>query len=441
MPESDADATLEVPQVVVVEATNSLLVNATLEQHAQISKILAYLDSDTRLDATKYVIYPLENQNPEDLAIILESLIKETVLDKEGKVAQVLKKTDDDIVIVPDPKTFSIIAYANKRNQEWIANLIENLDQRRPQVLIDVTLVEVSETDTFEYDLNILSSFPDLTSTSGATNPIMAAGSAVNLVEKLVNSGLNSDRDRFVDFQSNGGQGTGFYGDRHINALLTAMNKKSYGRVLAKPKILVNDNEEGTITTKDTTYVLTRSSTIPAEGSTAIPTGETYNPYDAGITLAIIPHISEGDLLRLELTLDRTDFTGTVGGDSPPDTSTSEVATVVTVPDGSTIILGGMVKLNQNKGGTKVPFLGDLPLVGSLFRSVNNSDIQKKLYVFVKAEIIRPADVLAGESDLERISDKNRAAFERHEARFQNYQTWPGVEVRGMIPDRVLDAQ
>jgi type II secretory pathway component GspD/PulD (secretin) len=62
----------------------------------------------------------------------------------------------------------------------------------------------------------------------------------------------------------------------------------------------------------------------------------------------------------------------------------------VTVPDGSTIILGGMVKLNQNKGGSKVPILGDIPLVGGLFRSIATRTIQSKLYVFVKAEIIRP---------------------------------------------------
>ena len=439
-PETATDATLEEPQVVVVEATNALLVNATEEQHVQISKILSYVDSDTDASLIPYIIYPLENQDPEDLAAILENLIQETIRDAEGKIEQVLRKTDDDIVIVPDSKTFSIIAYANKRNQEWIKNLIETLDQRRPQVLIDVTLVEISETDDFEYDLNILSSFPDLVSTSGVTGPpLMAGGSGVNLVETLLNSG----QDRFIDFRSGGGRGTGFYGDRHINALLTAMQTKSYGRVLAKPKILVNDNEEGMILTKETIYVETTNSVVPQQGDGAIvQTSSTFDPYDAGITLTIIPHISEGNLLRLELTLDRTDFgSREVAEGAPRDTSTSEVSTVVTVPDGSTIILGGMVKLNQNKGGDKVPFLGDLPFVGSLFRSVRNSDIQKQLYIFVKAQIIRPADVLAGESDLERISDRNRAAFERHEARFQNYQTWPGVEASGMIPARVLDAQ
>jgi type II secretory pathway component GspD/PulD (secretin) len=114
----------------------------------------------------------------------------------------------------------------------------------------------------------------------------------------------------------------------------------------------------------------------------------------------------------------------------------------VTVPDGSTIILGGMVKLNQNKGGGKVPILGDIPLVGGLFRSVNNSDIQSKLYVFVKAEVIRPEGEFAhGMKGLTELSDKNRMAFEEHELEFQKYQDWPGVKPKPVDPAKVLDTQ
>jgi general secretion pathway protein D len=114
----------------------------------------------------------------------------------------------------------------------------------------------------------------------------------------------------------------------------------------------------------------------------------------------------------------------------------------VTVPDGSTVILGGLVKLNQNKGGTKVPILGDLPLVGGLFRSVNNEDRQSKLYVFVKAEVIRPEQGLAhGLEDLEKLSERNRLAFEQHELEFQNYQSWPGIKAKPVAPEKVLEAQ
>jgi type II secretory pathway component GspD/PulD (secretin) len=295
--------------------------------------------------------------------------------------------------------------------------------------------VEVTKNDKFEYDLNLVQAFPDLT----ARGLIMDMN---EVIPKLT----SSRRDRFVEYKSAGGYGTGFYADRHVTALLTAMQAKDYGRILAKPKILVNDNEKGTIGTTDTTYV-TKTSSIPVtsgaggQQNTLIQTAVDYEGYDAGITLDITPHISEGQLLRLEIMLTRKDF-GTITGTKPPDTTSSDLNTVVTVPDGSTIILGGMVKMNQGKGGTKVPLLGDLPLVGALFRSVSNTDLQRRLYIFVKAEIIRPAETLAqGLPDLERISQRNRLAFETYEQEFQRYKSVPGVKSKPVAPAKVLDTE
>jgi type II secretory pathway component GspD/PulD (secretin) len=433
---------VEEPQVVVVEATNSLLVNATAEQHAKITAIIEYIDSETDLDEIPYRIYPLENSSPSHLAQVFESLIQETVQDEEGKIEQVIKR-EEEITIVPDPNTYSLIVYASKKNQEWIANLVEQLDRRRPQVLIDVTLVEITETDEFNYDLNLINSLPDLVSTSGLTGVITEGKTTSDIISQLG----SSDRSQFADWQSDSGALTAFYGDKHVNALLTAMKSKNYGRVLAKPKLLVNDNEQGTITTKDITFVTKRSSIPVSSGSagqetTIIETATEFEQYDAGITLDITPHISEGQLLRLDVLLTRSDFRETADEERPPDQTESEVGTHVTVPDGSTIILGGLLRLNQNKGGTKVPILGDLPLLGGLFRSVNNKDTQSKLYVFVKAEIIRPADTLAGGmKDLETISERNRIAFEEHEREFQEYQNWPGIEPKPVEPVKVLEAQ
>jgi general secretion pathway protein D len=270
----------------------------------------------------------------------------------------------------------------------------------------------------------------------------MGDANSTNPVARL----LGSKRDRFIDFQAGGGLGTGFYADKHVNALLTAMQTKDYGRILAKPKILVNDNQTGVISTTDTTYVAKRSSVPVSTGTagqqtTLIETAVSFEAYPAGIQLDITPHISKGDLLQLVIVLTRSDF-GTITGEKPPDTTESNITTTVTVPDGSTIILGGMLKLNQSKGGSKVPILGDIPLVGALFRSVSNSDLQRNLYVFVKAEIIRPAETLAqGLPELGKISDRNRMAFEKFEQEFQSYQDFPGIKPKPVEPVKVLDAQ
>lgn len=427
--------------VVILDASNSLAINATEEQHARIEAMLTYLDAEVRMESIPYEIYFLENQDPAALAEVIEKIIHETVQDKDGKLQKILRDANDQVLIVPDKNTFSLIVYAARRNQEWISKLIKTLDRRRPQVLIDVTLVEIRKMDEFNYDLNLITSFPDLTETGGQTGQFLVDQNTT-VVDKL----LQSSRSQYVDFEISSGVGTGFYADRHINALLTAVQTKNYGRVLAKPKVLVNDNEKGSIKTADTTYVTTKSS-IPVTSGTAgqqntlIETAVKYEPYDAGITLEITPHISEGQLLRLEIMLSRSDFTS-VAGDKPPDQTSSDIATIVTVPDTSTIILGGMLKLNQSKATAKVPIFGDLPLVGSLFRRIDNSDIQSKLYIFVRAEIIRPADVATdGYRDLKRISDQNRRAFEKHEQEFQGYQSWPGVKSKPVDPPKVLEAR
>jgi general secretion pathway protein D len=140
--------------------------------------------------------------------------------------------------------------------------------------------------------------------------------------------------------------------------------------------------------------------------------------------------------------LTRSDFRETEDAEKPPNTTASELQTTVFAPDGSTIILGGLLKLNQNKGGTKVPILGDIPVVGLLFRSINNRDLQSKLYIFVKTEIIRPTGILAQEmKQLETASESNRRAFEKHEQEFQSYQSWPGIKSRPVDPVKVLDAR
>jgi general secretion pathway protein D len=101
-----------------------------------------------------------------------------------------------------------------------------------------------------------------------------------------------------------------------------------------------------------------------------------------------------------------------------------------------------MLKVNQTRGGSKVPILGDLPLVGVLFRGVSNTDIQSKLYIFVRAQIIRPAESqTAVMEDLQRISEENRRAFERSEGEFQGHQDVPAVRPQPTDPAKVLEAQ
>jgi type II secretory pathway component GspD/PulD (secretin) len=248
--------------------------------------------------------------------------------------------------------------------------------------------------------------------------------------------------------------GQGFYADSHIQALLTLMQKKGYGRVLARPKILVNDNEKGHIDTTTTLYVArvsnqylpnTITTTTPTTPTNTAITSTTFDQFPSGIKLDITPHISEGSLLRLEMTMSRSSQAPPAAGagpDTPPNPKTEDnVNTVVTVPDNSTIILGGIITLNQVKSNSKVPFFGDIPIAGGLFRNISNTSNQAKLYVFVRANILRPDDTVAGLEDLRKMSDRNRGAVETFENRFQQHQDWPGVEPKLVEPLHVLESE
>jgi type II secretory pathway component GspD/PulD (secretin) len=417
---------LQKAPIVVSESTNTLLVKATPDQHARIAKIVQYIDRYTPEEEWTYQVYPLESSSPDHLAGLLERLIQETARDKDDKIERITPRTQPQIVVVPDPNTFSLIVYASQRSQKWIESLISRLDKRRPQVLIDVTLVEITRADTFEYDLNLV---------AGANNPVI--GNLV--VDPIQRADSGSRLEGGFNLLDQDGNPTGrtraFYSDRHVQALLTAMQRKNYGRVLAKPKVLVDDGRKGQIVTTDTTTYVKESIQIPQVG-TPITTRE-FVPIEASIELQITPHISEGNLLRLEVFMSRDDFGTRPLSGAPPDKATSEVTTTVFVPDDRTVILGGLVKLNQSKGGSKVPILGDLPLVGVVFRSIDNSDIEKKLYVFLKANIVRPYDI-AGLSDLQEISEQHREAFERSESEFQGYESIPGITPEPMPPEGVL---
>lgn len=436
------DALTEEPQVVIIESTNSLLVNATEEQHTQIALIIAYVDSETEDAAIPYKVYALENQDPEELAAIINKLILETVKDKQGKVEKTVKKTDEDIEIIPDPATYSLIVYANKKNQQWIGSLIKQLDEYRPQVLLDCTLVEISKDDLFEYDLKIA------TKTYGGRTRQPGAP------EKLGTAGSEFSSSRLLDAFTSGGEIFTFFNSSKVQWLLEAIETKGYGRIMARPKILVNDNQEGEIKTENTAHIaqVTTDVQIPSDGFPVTNTSVTFVPYVEGVTLNIKPHISKGNMLRLEISLNRTDFDEqlpvilTEGGEartfpSPPDLLSTDITTVSTVPDGTTIVLGGLEGIDQKKSHSKVPILGDIPLIGGLFRTINNDSNQDKLYIFVRASIIRPGDQLGGMEDIRRVSDSHRREFERLEKEFQEAKDWPGFKPQPMDPLKILEQE
>jgi general secretion pathway protein D len=229
---------VEPPMISVIAATNSLLINATAEQHAAISLVIAYVDAERGESSINYVVYPLENQDPEKLKGILESLItgRTVAADRERKVERTTttvrqpgqpaqptqpqvaavppaEAAEQGITIVADPSTYSLLVYASKKNQQWISSVIKELDKYRPQVLLDVTLVEINRDDVFKYDMDMVTkvgSFGTPTSLGRVTAPSFGTFTS----------------DTIVEGSSLGGTATAFYGDGHVPSCWSTTMKK-----------------------------------------------------------------------------------------------------------------------------------------------------------------------------------------------------------------------
>ena len=437
------------PLISILPATNSLLVNATPDQHKQIATIIAFVDAELDETVNPYIVYALENQKPDELADTLISLIEKTITTKstgkDGKVeTRKIPQTganNEDITIIPDMPTNSLIVAANKKNQNLISSLIAKLDVYRPQVLLDVTLVEITKDKEFSFDLQ----------TVGRRGGFERGG-GFDAITSPFTTPLASDKwgKGILEGMFDGETFTGFYSDSNIQALLDTVDKKGYGRVLARPSILVRDNQEGTINTTETIYIAEEKSNVVSSstGPATTTTDISFKSYESGITLSITPQVASAELLQLHIELTRTDFrdrddkTVTINSRTIPkplDTIKSDITTDATIPNGATIIIGGIEKIAQNKNVSKIPILGDIPLIGVLFRGIGEADIQSRLYVFVKAHIIKPSDALTGYSDIERISRKKRQAYEEFEAKFQGLESIPGIKPNPIPPETILE--
>jgi general secretion pathway protein D len=183
--------------------------------------------------------------------------------------------------------------------------------------------------------------------------------------------------------------------------LLKALKTRRDTNVLNVPSVLVNNNGGATVVSKDEQP----TTTITATGGINGQTQENFKDYvDAGITLSISPTISASRYLRLKIKLEVSNFLGAVQGAIPPPKTTRTIDTTVNVPDGATMVVGGIITDNKGKTRESLPFLGDVPLLGALFRNDSDSQNRTTLYFFVTPHIMRDQDF----ADLAEISYRRK---------------------------------
>lgn len=394
-------------KILTYPRTNSLLVMALPEDMAAIKELIARLDVDVVEPERTYHVYLLEHVKAEDLSEVLEDFIEgaSRVQGGQGQAGRAggaaaapaatgLSSRDNEVVVVPDATTNSLLIAASRRRYEEVLELIQRLDRRQEQVLIETALIELTGTDSLDLGVEL----------GGADLPGSGTGSF-----GVTNFGLSdfedSDGDGVFDLrvpkQALGISAGILDGDDFsLPILLVALKERRDTNVLNIPSVLVNNNGSATVKTLDEQP----TTQITANGVGG-QTQENFNDYqEAGITMEISPSISASGYLRLQVSLEVSSFVGSFSGAIPPPRITRTLNTSVSVPNGDTMVIGGIIV--DNKGHTRrgVPWLADVPLLGALFRRDTDSQNRTTLYFFVTPHILRDENF----ADLAEISHRKK---------------------------------
>ncbi|MFH1422883.1 MAG: type II secretion system secretin GspD [Planctomycetota bacterium] len=365
-------------QFVADARTNKLVILTIEENFSQIKRVVKELDEEMPRGTGNVHVYKLKHVDATKLATALQSILSGQQQRQtrsrvpQGALPEQLQEIQSRVVA--EEQTNSLIIEAEQRNYDEIVKLIEILDIRSPQVLIEAAIIEVSVGSKTNMGIELAT--VDLAGTGFRG----AAGTFYGL------STLNGDELSKTPIPG-GGLTALMYRDSfdRIPILLQMLRTNTDVNVLSSPRLLTNDNQEGQL--KITEQVGTTTYIDPAQGASR----QQFGGYqEAGITLKITPHISTDNYLRLEIELKVEAFSASpiAGSVTPPPKTSREISGTVTIPNGEVIIVGGLTDEKETKTINKIPFLGDIPILGSLFRSTQTEKRKTNLYVFLTPHII-----------------------------------------------------
>ena len=268
-----------------------------------------------------------------------------------------------------DKGTNTLIAVGEPRLLTQLESLIKTLDIRQPQVLIEVTLVSLSDSDTLSLGVELERLF------DGPDDTAIRLSSLFGLTGGTAGNRTVGDGGGFTGAVLNPGD---------FAAVVRAVENVSKGRSVSVPRVLVNNNEQATFGS-----VLQQPvGTLERTDSTL--TGGFAGTQDAGTTISVKPQIAEGDHLVLDYSVSLSSFVGnSPGAGLPPPRKQNKVDSVATIPDGHVVVVGGLELLTDAQNAQQIPLLSRVPILGELFKNQSDSKGRQRFYVFIKPTILR----------------------------------------------------
>ena len=407
------------------ERTNKMFILSRASNFPFFEKIIAELDAKVEPDITTKVIQ-LEYATAEDVASLMNSLIsggsptftqrrtgtsttttggRTSAPPPPSAVSAVTGGTGADtgllefsqgVRILPDPRTNTLLVMATKEDMLRIEKLIKSIDASVAQVQIETVIAEVTLNNELDVGVNVFKRLFDAGQTTqagasrpdGSTTPIQLPrfGDTISALASNVpgpGAFAAGGLTYLVSFQNLG-----------LDAVVRALSRTANNKILSTPVIQTMDNQEASILVGQSVPVPVSQVSSLVGGSGTLATGQLNSNIeykDAAIELIVTPRISPGGYVRMEITQKVNDFGPAVlvNGSPVPSILKREAKSAVAVQDRSTIVLGGLIKENKDVTESKVPFFGDIPFFGTLFKSKSTSKIRTELLIFVRPVVMR----------------------------------------------------
>ncbi|MCD2167403.1 type II secretion system secretin GspD [Comamonas koreensis] len=292
-------------------------------------------------------------------------------------------------IIQADTATNSLIITAPEPLYRQIRAVIDQLDSRRAQVLVESLIVEVSAEKAAQFGVqwqsllgqgnNVVGVIGNNFTVGGANLFNLAAGIANGTYSTLPSAGMNAG----IAFKHNG--------EYVLGALANLLQSNADGNVLATPNLLTLDNQEAQILVGQNVPFVT-GSYANSTGSSTVNPFTTVERKDVGLTLRVRPQINANGTVKLTIYQETSNvLDGTTTNANGPTTNKRSIESTVLVDDGSVIVIGGLLQDQYSGSVQKVPYLGDIPGIGALFRSDTRSRKKTNLMVFLRPVVMRDA--------------------------------------------------
>ncbi len=379
--------------LVADERTNSILIGGERAERLQLRAIISHLDTPSEVVGDTHVIY-LRYAKAKDLVPVLTGVgkTKNTGKGKGAKAAPSSSRQPFDIQA--DESTNALVITAAPTVFRSLKSVIAQLDVRRAQVMVEAIIAEVSSDRAAELGVQWL--FDG----SGGDNPVGAInfGSGNSSISGLAQgaaraaaSGAGGAGAALSAIGSGMTIGLGQFSSGTFNfaGLIRALEGDGITNVLSTPNLVTMDNEEAEIFVGQELSIPTGAFANAGGATSSVNPFTTFERKQVGIRLKVKPQINEGDAIRLDIEQTVDGIAGGAAGAGDIITSERSIKTSVLVDDGKMLVLGGLIKDDLVETEQKVPLLGDIPLLGALFRYTSVKKVKTNLMVFLRPTILR----------------------------------------------------